>query len=101
MRTGIWIVGLLMALDVTAPAWAQRSSFSGPSPNEIVYKPIDMSHAIAPPLAPRPQAAPLSNFFSSLSLTNFFTSKSNTSGLPGTMVTTPMTSPVQPLPLRR
>ena len=102
MRNRIWTLALWMALGVTAPAWAQRSlsSFGSPSPGQIVFQPIDMSHAIAPPLAPQPKVSFLTRFFPNFSLTSFFTPRMGTSTLPapGTFPNTPMASPIQPLP---
>ncbi len=102
MRTAIGTLGLLMALSLTAPAQAQRtlSSFGSPSPSQIVFQPIDMSHAIAPPLVQPPRPSRFATFLSNLSLTRFLRPPTSTTSMPvaGAFPNGPIVSPIQPLP---
>ena len=99
MRQRMWIAGLLVALGVAAPARAQHAvGFGSPSPSQITFQPIDMRHAIAPPLAPQPKVSPLTSFF-----TNLFSPRTGTvpaSKFMPSPMQGPMASPIQPLPLR-
>ena len=103
MRKWIWILGLLLVLGLRPPAWAQgwKSTFGGVRPDQIVNQPIDMSTAIAPPLARAPRLSPLTRFLSSFSLANILTPRRGTSTLPapGTFPGVPVSSPIQPMPI--
>jgi hypothetical protein len=98
----MWTMGLLVALGVAAPAWAQRSlgPFGGPGPNELIYQPINMSHAIPPPVVPQARRFSFGEMFSRLNLVNFFIPKTGMSVAPppGVFPTTGVPSPIQPLP---
>ncbi len=52
MRTSHWVAGAVLALGLVPSAFAQQKDpttfFGGVAPKDLVYRPVDTSHVVAP-----------------------------------------------------